>query len=171
MKTRLTVAAFLLSSCSAPLFGSDIIRHKAARVDAPIAQAVEVPSGHALVFLSGVGPDVADKRAAKGSVAAYGDTGAQTLDVLRKIEANLQSIGLGMKDVIKMQVFLAGDPARGGDMDFAGMTAAYRKFFGTAEQPDLPARSTVKVAGLVQPGWLIEIEVTAVRKADPMGCR
>ncbi len=26
------------------------------------------------------------------------------------------------------------------------------------------ARSTVKVAGLVNPGWLIEIEVTAVRK-------
>jgi len=30
---------------------------------------------------------------------------------------------------------------------------------------NLPARSTVKVAGLANPGWLVEIEVTAVRGA------
>jgi enamine deaminase RidA (YjgF/YER057c/UK114 family) len=166
MRAQLAVSAFVLAACSSPLFGSGVIRHKAARADAPIAQAVEVPPGSALVFLSGVGPDVADKDAPKGSIAAYGDTRAQTLDVLGKIEVNLGSLGLRMKDVVKMQVFLAGDPARGGNMDFDGMMAAYRKFFGTAEQPDLPARSTVKVAGLVRPGWLVEIEVTAVRGAD-----
>ena len=49
-------------------------------------------------------------------------------------------------------------------MDFAGLMESYRQFFGTAEQPNLPARSTVKVAGLANPGWLVEIEVTAVRK-------
>lgn len=30
---------------------------------------------------------------------------------------------------------------------------------GTAEQPNLPARSTVQVAALVQPGMLVEVEV------------
>jgi enamine deaminase RidA (YjgF/YER057c/UK114 family) len=39
----------------------------------------------------------------------------------------------------------------------------YTKFFGTDEQPNLPVRSVVKVAGLASPGFLVEIEVTAAR--------
>jgi enamine deaminase RidA (YjgF/YER057c/UK114 family) len=46
-------------------------------------------------------------------------------------------------------------------MDFAGMMRAYREQFGTAQQPNRPARSTMQVAGLVDPDWLVEIEVTA----------
>ena len=68
-----------------------------------------------------------------------------------------------MKDVVKMQVFLVGDPALGGKMDFAGLMESYRQFFGSADQPNLPSRSAMKVAGLANPGWLVEIEVTAVR--------
>jgi enamine deaminase RidA (YjgF/YER057c/UK114 family) len=56
-------------------------------------------------------------------------------------------------------VFLGGDPAKGGRMDFAGILEAYSQHFGTKEQPNLPARSTVQVAGLVAPGMLVEIEV------------
>jgi enamine deaminase RidA (YjgF/YER057c/UK114 family) len=48
-------------------------------------------------------------------------------------------------------------------MDFAGMMTAYREFFGTKQQPNKPARSTMQVAGLVDPGWLVEIEVTAAK--------
>jgi enamine deaminase RidA (YjgF/YER057c/UK114 family) len=62
-----------------------------------------------------------------------------------------------------MQAFLVGDPAKGGEMDFAGFMKSYSKFFGTAEQPNLPVRSVVKVAGLASPAFLVEIEVTAVR--------
>jgi enamine deaminase RidA (YjgF/YER057c/UK114 family) len=40
---------------------------------------------------------------------------------------------------------------------------AYREYFGTAAQPNRPARSTMEVAGLVDPDWLVEIEVTAAR--------
>jgi enamine deaminase RidA (YjgF/YER057c/UK114 family) len=39
----------------------------------------------------------------------------------------------------------------------------YRQFFGTPQQPNLPSRSAMQVAALVNPGWLVEIEVTAVR--------
>jgi enamine deaminase RidA (YjgF/YER057c/UK114 family) len=39
----------------------------------------------------------------------------------------------------------------------------YTQFFGTEAQPNLPARSVVQVAGLANPGFLVEIEVTAVR--------
>ena len=39
----------------------------------------------------------------------------------------------------------------------------YKQFFGTDEQPNLPSRSAFQVAGLANPNYLVEIEVTAVR--------
>ena len=158
----LAIAAF---ACSSAVLGADVIRHKIPNSDFPIAQAVEIPAGNDLVFVSGAGPDIADKSADKDTPAAYGDTKTQTLSTLKKIEATLKSMNLSMKDVVKMQVFLVGDPALGGKLDFAGMMDSYKQFFGTAEQPNLPARSAMKVAGLANPGWLVEIEVTAVRQA------
>jgi enamine deaminase RidA (YjgF/YER057c/UK114 family) len=62
-----------------------------------------------------------------------------------------------------MTVFLAGDPSKDGKMDFAGMMEGYKQFFGTAEQPNKPARSTVQVANLVGPGMMVEIEVVAAK--------
>lgn len=53
--------------------------------------------------------------------------------------------------------------AQNGKVDFAGFMKGYIKFFGTEAQQQLPIRSAVEVAALVNPGWLIEIEVSAVR--------
>jgi enamine deaminase RidA (YjgF/YER057c/UK114 family) len=153
----------MLLAATGSAAAADVIRYKIPNSDFPIAQAVEIPAGQNLVFLSGAGPDIADKSADKDSPSAYGDTKTQTLNTLKKIDANLKSMGLAMKDVVKMQVFLVGDPALGGKMDFAGLMESYRQFFGTADQPNLPSRSAMKVAGLANPGWLVEIEVTAVR--------
>jgi enamine deaminase RidA (YjgF/YER057c/UK114 family) len=162
-KIAVSVLAAAAALGAATAAAKDAIRYNGA-AGMPIAQAVEVPAGQAIVFLSGSVPDVADKAAAKDSIQSYGDTKTQTVSVLKKIEKTLASMHLGMRDVVKMQVFLAGDPAREGKMDFGGFMEGYRQFFGTKEQPDLPARSVVKVAGLVNPGWLVEIEVTAMRK-------
>ena len=159
---RFAALAFFAVACTSAT-AADVIRHKIPNSDFPIAQAVEIPSGQSLVFLSGVGPDAADKNAAKDSPAVFGDTRTQTASTLTKIDTTLKSLGLSMKDVVKMQVFLVGDPAQGDKIDFAGFMDSYKKFFGTAEQPNLPVRSAMKVAGLAVPGWLIEIEVTAVR--------
>ena len=67
-----------------------------------------------------------------------------------------------MKDVVKMTVFLGPDP-KTGKLDFAGMQSEYVKFFGTAAQPNKPARSAFQVAALAAPWALLEIEVIAVR--------
>ena len=142
----------------------DVIRYKFPVADFPIALAVEVPAGKTLVFVSGGGPTVVDKSVPPNTVAAFGDTRTQTISTLTAIQGHLHRMGLEMKDVVKMQVFLVGDPGRGGEMDFAGFMDGYRQFFGTAEQPNLPARSAMKISGLANPGWLVEIEVTAVRK-------
>jgi len=142
----------------------DVIRHKLPNGSSfPISAAVEVPAGRTMVYLSGMVPPVVDATVPKDSVAAYGDTRTQTIDVLKAIEAELKSLQLGMGDVVKMQVFLVGDPATGGKLDFAGFMQGYTQFFGTAAQPQLPVRSAMQVAALANPGYLVEIEVTAVR--------
>jgi enamine deaminase RidA (YjgF/YER057c/UK114 family) len=99
----------------------------------------------------------------KGTPAVYGDTKTQTLSVLGKIEALLKEQGLGMGDVVMMHVYMVGDPTNGGKLDFAAMNSAYSHFFGTKDQPNKPARSTVQVAALAAPGPLVEIEVLAVK--------
>ena len=133
--------------------------------ESPIAASTEVPAGSRIVWISGTVPDAADPAAAAGSVQRYGDTAAQTRSVLRKIEAQLARHGMGLGDIVKMRVFLVAPPGRA-RMDFAGMMTAYREFFGTAAQPNKPARSTLQAAGLVDPGWLVEIEATAAKPPE-----
>jgi enamine deaminase RidA (YjgF/YER057c/UK114 family) len=148
-----------LSACSVAAQPVGEIR----RIGAPqaaILSSAEVPAGSRLVYVSGTVPNAVDASAPAGSVQRYGDTPTQTRSVLRKIEAELGQHGLGLGDVVMMRVFLVAPPGQA-RMDFPGMMTAYREFFGTAAQPNRPARSTMQVAGLVDPGWLVEIEVTA----------
>ena len=142
---------------------AEIVRHKIPNSDFPISAAVEIPAGKTTVYLSGAVPRPIDASAPKDSPAAYGDTKAQTVSVLSQIEAQLKGMGLGMRDVVKMQAFLVGDPALGGKMDFAGFMEGYRQFFGTPAQPNLPSRSAFQIAALGNPLYRIEIEVVAVR--------
>jgi enamine deaminase RidA (YjgF/YER057c/UK114 family) len=160
--TRLAALMSLALLAGSQALAADVIRHKIPNSDFPIALAVEVPAGKKMVYLSGAGPTIIDTTAKPDSVAAFGDTKAQSASTLAAIEATLKSLKLEMKDVIKMTVFLVGDPAKDGKMDFGGFMEAYKVYFGGKEHPNLPSRSTVKVAGLVNPGWLVEIEVTAV---------
>ncbi len=71
--------------------------------------------------------------------------------------------GYTMADVIKLTVFVAGDPKLGGKMDFTGMNDGFKMFFGTPENPGTVARSTVQVAALAGPNFLVEIEATAAK--------
>jgi enamine deaminase RidA (YjgF/YER057c/UK114 family) len=98
----------------------------------------------------------------KGTAAVYGTTQAQAENVFSKIQDLLKEQGLGMGDIVMMRVYMAADPANN-KLDFAGMNAAYNKFFGTADQPNKPARSTVQVAALVAAGACLEVEVQATR--------
>jgi enamine deaminase RidA (YjgF/YER057c/UK114 family) len=103
----------------------------------------------------------ADK--AKGSPAVYPETTAgQAASAFAKIQKLLQDQGLDMKDVVKMTVFLGPDP-KTGKLDFAGLQSEYLKYFGTAAQPNKPARSAFQVAALAAPWALVEIEVIAVK--------
>nr|WP_242043627.1 RidA family protein [Leptolyngbya sp. FACHB-671] len=157
------VAIALLLLTPHRTLAQEVVRYPIPNSTFPIALAVETPPNAALVHLSGQVPPVVDETAPESSIAVYGDTKTQTIGVLEKIQAILQSMDMTMGDVVKMQAFLVGDPSNGGAMDFAGFMEGYTQFFGTEEQPNLPSRSTMQVAGLVDPGWLVEIEVMAAR--------
>ena len=131
--------------------------------ESPIASSVEVPAGSRLVYVSGQVPDVVNPAAIEGSIERFGDTEAQTRSVIGKIQGVLEGHGLGLGDVVMMRVFLVAPPGQP-RMDFSGMMRGYRAMFGTSPQPHKPARSTMQVGGLVDPGWLVEIEATAAKK-------
>ena len=131
---------------------------------AAIASATVAPAGYAMVYVSGQTPPPINAGAPAGTAPDFGDTKTQTLGIMKKIQDILTAQGLTMGDVVMMRVYLAGDPAKGGKMDFAGMMEGYSQYFGTKDQPNKPARVTVQVAALVAPGMLAEIEVQAAKK-------
>lgn len=153
-----TLAAFL--TLTASLFGQTPVRHIQTQT-AAIATAVW--AGDTL-YVSGQLPNpITPANASAGTAAVYGNTEAQTMSALTKIQNILKEQGLAMSDVVMMHVYLAGDPATGGKLDFTGMMASYTKFFGTPDQPNKPARSAMQVAALAAAGALVEIEVIAVK--------
>ena len=123
-----------------------------------ISQAVKVPAGSEMLYVSGITPDPV---AGAPAATPFGDTKTQTLSVLGKIGAILKAQGYSFEDVVMMRVLLVGDPAKGGAMDFAGMMEGYNQVFGPLKNK--PARITSQVAGLVRPGMYAEIEVQAAK--------
>jgi 2-iminobutanoate/2-iminopropanoate deaminase len=85
----------------------------------------------------------------KTGTLVEGGIEAQTEQALKNIAAVLKASGSSMDNAVKTTVFLADIN------DFAKMNEIYAKHF----KAPFPARSTVQVANLVQPGMLVEIEV------------
>jgi enamine deaminase RidA (YjgF/YER057c/UK114 family) len=129
----------------------------------PILSGVVVPAGTTVFYLSGQVPLVADKTKPTESIEAYGDTKTQAISVFTKIKGLLADQGLGLGDVVKLTVYLVGDPKNGGKLDFKGFSEGYAQFFGTTAQPNIVARTTVQVSALANPGFLIEVEATAAK--------
>ena len=139
-KQTIFMLAALLAACTAAQ--AEIVRHPIPNSTFPIAQSVEIRGNVTTYYISGQVPPVVNKDADPASLQAYGDT-------------RTQSVG-----VLKMQVFLVHNAAA--PMDSKGFMEGYTQFFG-GSQPNLPARSVVGVAALANPGFLVEIEVIAVK--------
>jgi len=157
--TSLQKFAFLaLAFCAfaGPASAQNVTRLPSANPASPIVSAVTVPAGYTTHYISGIPGGPKDPSAPEG-------TTQQTSDVLDKLEAVLKQLGLNYGDVVKATVFLVADPNNGGKINFPAMNAEWSKRFGTATQPNKPARSTVQV-GLATPGPLVEIELVAVKK-------
>lgn len=122
--------------------------------DLPFSQAVW--AGDTLYVSGWLDPDL----------KTHTDTQSQAEGVLKDVQAFLQTQGLSLSDVVMMRVYLVGaaDRANSGPrMDIQGVRAAERQFFGTKDQPNKPACTTVHVLRSGQSAVLVEFDFVAVR--------
>jgi len=103
-----------------------IITDKAPKPVGPYSQGIKVGN---LLFVSGQGP--IDPQSGNFE----GDTAAQTVQVFKNMEAILEAAGAGLKDVVKVSVFLQNIN------DFAVMNEVYKEFFAGLTPP---TRTTVE---------------------------
>ena len=162
MHTQRAIAAVTLALCApagAALAqdASSGIERTVSSPTATISSTASVPPGSRIVFISGTTPSPLDPAVPEN----LGDTRQQTLSILTKMKAQLETMGMNMGDVVKMTVFLVGVPENEGRMDSAAMNEVFKTFFGTPEQPNRPTRSTIQVAALGRPTMYVEIEAIA----------
>jgi len=118
---------------------------------------IKIPPGAETLYLSGSG-------AARNEDGSWGDMESQTMDTFASFKDKLEAEGWSLADIVQVRAFAVADEY--GLLDFDGFNRGYREFFGTEENPMKPVRSFVEIAGLVVPGWLVEIEIRAARMPD-----
>jgi 2-iminobutanoate/2-iminopropanoate deaminase len=123
-----------------------LTRVTAANLPAPVGPYSPGISVGNLVFVSGQ----AGRNPATGEIAP--DVEAQTEQTLKNIAAILAAAGSDLSHVIRCGVFLMDIG------DFQKMNGVYARMFGGHR----PARTTVQVAALPEPGLLVEIDAVAV---------
>ncbi len=99
-----------------------------------------------LVFVSGQ----AAVDPATGEIVSV-DTETQTEQVLKNVQAILETAGSGLAYVLRCGVYLTDIS------EFKKMNASYERMFGRHR----PARTTVQVAALPVPNMTVEIDVIA----------
>jgi enamine deaminase RidA (YjgF/YER057c/UK114 family) len=116
----------------------------------PYSHTAVVQAGSELVFVSGQVGMRAD-----GSIPpSFGEQVDVTLDNLR---ACLTAHGLGLDAVVKLGVYVV--PGQ----DFHALRAARERYFGAHR----PTSTSVYVAQLASPRFLVEIEAVAARRPSP----
>lgn len=82
-----------------------------------------------------------------------GDMYEQTKFILQKIKGVLETAGFSMQDVIRTRIFVTDIS------QWEAVGKAHGEFFHTIK----PVTSMVEVSALIDPGYLVEIEVSAVK--------
>ena len=115
---------------------------------------IKIPAGAETLYLSGSG-------ASRKEDGSMGSMEEQTRSTFTNFKTTLEAEGWSMSDIVQVRAFaVAGEY---GLLDFDGFNRAYREFFGSEDNPLKPVRSFVQIEALVVPGWLVEIEIRAVR--------
>jgi enamine deaminase RidA (YjgF/YER057c/UK114 family) len=117
--------------------------------DYDFSHAIEVRGAQRIVFCAGQISADAD-----GEVTHHGDMLAQFHCALDNLEAVLREAGLGLGDVVRLNYYVTDIPAF--------LEAVPKVGVRLKEAGCKPASTLLGVVRLAEPGWMIEIEATAV---------
>ncbi len=113
------------------------------------SQAAVVSGGSDLIFISGQVP-----QNVQGENVGIGNMTAQAEQVFQNVQAILNAHHSSFDSAIKATIYIT-------DMSLVGeVTAVRSKYFGDAA----PASVLVEVSGLVDPDWMLEMDMIALVK-------
>ncbi|HUX74762.1 MAG TPA: RidA family protein [Steroidobacteraceae bacterium] len=112
----------------------------------PYSLGVEVPAGQRVLFVAGQVPVAKDGSTPQGIKA-------QAEQVWRNIIAVLESAGMGVENLVKVNHYLTKAE------NIPGYGEVRSKMLGAAR----PASTMVVVQSLVKPEWLVEVEAYAAK--------
>lgn len=109
-------------------------------------QAVRVPAGSTLIFLSGITSRIAD-----GTLVGEGDIEAQSHQIFQNIQSILRAAGATLDDVVKTTAYVRD----------AAQIDRFRRVREDYVGFEPPASTIVEVSGLYDDRMLVEVEAIA----------
>ena len=113
------------------------------------SQAILIPAGARTLLIGGQNAVDAD-----GQIVGKGDLGAQTAKALSNLQLCLAAAGATLEQLVQVKIYLAGD------VDLRPGFGAWMAVWGT--RPNPPTVTGLRVHGLANPDYLVEIEALAV---------